>query len=75
LKPEQVLESLETEFVINNKMPGRGWRNNKIITNVKVEVLPPISYTKKIQRQREIFRSFSEDGDEEIKNIELLNTK
>jgi hypothetical protein len=31
LKPEQVFESLETDFVINNKMPGRGWREKKMI--------------------------------------------
>jgi hypothetical protein len=49
LKPEQVFESLETDFVINNKMPGRGWREKKMIKDEKVptEVLPPISYNKK----------------------------
>ena len=77
LKPEQLLESLETDFVINNKMPGRGWRNKKMSTDEKVpgEILPPISYYKKTQRVRETFRSSSEEGDEEIKNIEFLNTK
>ena len=49
LKPEQVMESLETDFVINNKMPGRGWRNTKVITEEKmpVELIPPISYNKR----------------------------
>jgi hypothetical protein len=49
LKPDQVFESLETDFVINNKMPGRGWRDTKMIKEEKVpaEVLPPISYNKK----------------------------
>jgi hypothetical protein len=49
LKPEQVMESLETDFVINNKMPGRGWRNIKVISEVKmpVELIPPISYNKR----------------------------
>ena len=49
LKPEQVMESLETDFVINKKMPGRGWRNTKVITEEKipVELIPPISYNKR----------------------------
>jgi len=49
LKPEQVMESLETDFVINKKMPGRGWRNTKVITEKKtpVELIPPISYNKR----------------------------
>jgi len=49
LKPEHVIESLETDFVINNKMPGRGWRNTKVITEEKmpVELIPPISYNKR----------------------------
>lgn len=49
LKPDLVMESLETDFVINNKMPGRGWRNTKMITEEKmaVELSPPISYNKK----------------------------
>ena len=46
-----------------------------MITDGKVEVLPPINYTKKTERQRETFRSSSEDDDEEHKNIEFLNTK
>ncbi len=77
LKPDQVLESLETDFIINIKMPGRGWRNKKTSTDEKVpaEVLPPFSYNKKTQRIRETFRSSSEEGDEELKNIEFLNTK
>jgi len=49
LKPDLVMESLETDFVINNKMPGRGWRKNKMITEEKMamELSPPISYNKK----------------------------
>jgi hypothetical protein len=49
LKPNHVLESLETDFVINNKMPGRGWRDTKGITEEKLplELLPPISYNKR----------------------------
>jgi hypothetical protein len=53
LKPEDVLESLETdEFFVSNKMPGRGWRDTKANPRhpdekVQGSESPQISYNKK----------------------------